>query len=69
MYGIYSVAFSMLAIAIRAYSFRRAKRWTWWALLIGNTLACVSAMTYDEIVGAVGPFELTEYLRLARASA
>ena len=39
--------------------------WAWWALLVGNTIAFVSAMTYDWTVGAIGPFELTEYLGLA----
>jgi hypothetical protein len=65
MYGIYIVAFSMLAMTIAAYGFRRGERWAWWALLVGNTLAWVSAMAYDQIVGAIGPFELTEYLGLA----
>ena len=65
MYGIYIVAFSMMAIAIAAYAFRHGERWAWWTLLVGNTLAWVSAMTYDQIVGAIGPFELTEYLGLA----
>ena len=65
MYGIYIVAFSILAIAIAARSFRRGERWAWWALLVGNTIAFISAMTYDRIVGAIGPFEMTEYLVLA----
>jgi hypothetical protein len=65
MYGIYIVAFSIMAIAIAANSFRRGERWAWWALLIGNSIAWLSAMTYDQIVGAIGPFELTEYLGLA----
>jgi hypothetical protein len=65
MYGIYIVAFSLLAMAIAAYSFRRGDRWAWWALLIGNTIAWPSAMAYDLTVGAIGPFELTEYLGLA----
>jgi hypothetical protein len=34
-------------------------------LLFGNTIALVSAMRYDWIVNAVGPFELSEYLGLA----
>ena len=38
---------------------------SWWALLVGNTIAFASAMTYDRIVNAIGPFELTEYLGLA----
>jgi hypothetical protein len=65
MYGIYGVAFSLLAIAIAANSFRRGERWAWWALLVGNTITYVGAMTYDQIVGAVGPLEATEYLGLA----
>lgn len=65
MYGIYGVAFSLLAIAIAANGFRRGERWAWWALLVGNTITYVGAMAYDQIVGAVGPFELTEYLGLA----
>lgn len=65
MYGLYGVAFSLLAIAIAANSFRRGESWAWWALLVGNTITYVGAMTYDQIVRAVGPFELTEYLGLA----
>jgi hypothetical protein len=65
MYGIYIVAFSLMAIAIAAFAFRRGERWAWWALLVGNTIAWVSAMSYDRIVGAIGPFEMTEYLGLA----
>ena len=65
MYGIYIVAFSSLAIAIAATAYRRGERWAWWTLLVGNTVAWISAMTYDQIVGAIGPFELTEYLGLA----
>ena len=34
-------------------------------LLVGNTIALVSAMTYDRTVNAIGPFELSEYLGLA----
>ena len=39
-------------------------RWAWWGLLVGNTVAFVSAMTYDRVVGAIGPFEWSEYLGL-----
>jgi hypothetical protein len=65
MYGIYIVAFSVLAMAIAANGFRRGERWAWWALLVGNTIAFVAAMAYDRIVGAIGPFEMSEYLVLA----
>jgi hypothetical protein len=65
MYGIYGVGLSLLAIAIAANGFRRGERWAWWALLAGNTIGYGAAMVYDQIVGAIGPFELSEYLGLA----
>jgi hypothetical protein len=65
LYGVFCVVFGLMAIAVAVTAFRRGERWAWWALLVGNTVAYVSAMTYDQIVNAVGPFELTEYLGLA----
>jgi len=65
MYGIFNVVFSLMAIAITVTAFRRGEGWAWWALLLGNTVALVSAMMYDRTVNAIGPFELTEYLGLA----
>ena len=65
MYGIFNVVFSLMAIAITVTAFRRGDGWAWWALLVGNTIALVAAMTYDRTVHAIGPFELTEYLGLA----
>jgi len=65
MYGIFNVVFSLMAIAIAGTAFRRGEQWAWWALLVGNTVALVAAMTYDKVVNAIGPFELTEYLGLA----
>jgi hypothetical protein len=65
MYGVFNVVFGLMAIAITVTAFRRGERWAWWALLVGNTIAFVSAMTYDRTVNAIGPFELSEYLGLA----
>jgi hypothetical protein len=65
MYGVFNVAFGLMALAITVTAFRRGERWAWWALLVGNTIALVSAMTYDRIVNAIGLFELSEYLGLA----
>jgi hypothetical protein len=63
-YGMYNVAFGLVASAVVVTAFRRGDRWAWWALLAGNTIALVSAMIYDRIVNAIGPFELSEYLGL-----
>ena len=63
-YGAYCAVIGMLGVAIAMTAFRRGERWAWWALLIGNTIALGSAMRYDWLVHAIGPFELTEYLGL-----
>jgi hypothetical protein len=65
MYGVFNVVFALMAIAIAVTAFRRRERWAWWTLLVSNTIAYVSAMTYDWTVNAIGPFELSEYLGLA----
>lgn len=65
MYGIYNVLFGLLSGAIAVTAFRRGEHWAWWTLLVGNTVALLSAITYDRTVNAIGPFELTEYLGLA----
>jgi hypothetical protein len=65
MYGLYCVLFGFMGSAVAVTAFRRGERWAWWVLLVGNTVALVSAMTYDKTVNAIGPFELTEYLGLA----
>jgi hypothetical protein len=67
MYGIFNVAFGLIASAIAVTAFRRGDAWAWWALLVGDTITLVSAMTYDRTVHAIGPFEVTEYLGLALA--
>jgi hypothetical protein len=54
VFGAYNVAFGFLGIAVAATAFRRGETWAWWALLIANTLAYGSAMTYDRIVGFIG---------------
>ena len=65
VYGAYCRGVRAAGGAVAATAFRRGDRWAWWALLVGNTIAFVSAMTYDWTVSAIGPFELTEYLGLA----
>ena len=65
MYGIYCVLFGLMGSAIAATAFRRGDRWAWWTLLVANTIAFATAMRYDWMVNAIGPFELTEYVGLA----
>lgn len=65
MYGVFNVAFGLMAVGVNVIAFRHGDIWAWWALLLGNTIAFASAMAYDRAVNAIGPFELSEYLGLA----
>jgi len=62
LFGALCAVFGLLGVLIAANAFRRGERWAWWALLVGNTIAYGAPMTYDRLVNAVGPFEMTEYL-------
>ena len=62
MYGIYCTLFGLLTTAIAVTAYRRGERWAWWALLVGNTVALLAAITMDKMSHAIGPLELTEYL-------
>jgi hypothetical protein len=64
LYGVFNVAFGFMASAVAVTAFRRGDTWAWWTLLAGNTIALVSAMTYDWTVNAIGPFEVSEYVGL-----
>jgi hypothetical protein len=64
MYGVFNLIVGLMGVAIIATAFRRGDAWAWWTLLVANTTALVSAMTYDATVNAIGPFELSEYLGL-----
>ena len=64
LHGTNCVLFGIMGSAITLTAFRRGERWAWWTLLVGNTLALGAAMTYDKVVNAIGPFEVTEYLGL-----
>lgn len=65
LFGTLCAVAGILGVFIAATAFRRGERWSWWALLIGNTLAYGAPMTYDRLVHAIGPFEMTEYLGIA----
>jgi hypothetical protein len=67
VFGAYNVAFGLLGIAVAATAFRRGEVWAWWALLVANTLAYGSAMTYDRMVGFIGTNEILEYVCLGAA--
>jgi hypothetical protein len=41
-------------------SFRRGEVWSWYALLIGNTIGYISPIIFDHTVGAINIFEQLE---------
>ena len=64
LYAMFCVLFGFMGSAIALTAFRRGERWAWWTLLVANTVGLLSAMTYDKLVHAIGPFEVTEYFGL-----
>ena len=42
--------------------FRNGDAWAWWTLVIGNTITFGAPMDYDQIVAAIGPFEVLVYV-------
>jgi hypothetical protein len=45
--------------------FRRGERWAWFTLLGGNVIGFGVPMTYDQITGAIGFFEILEFVAIA----
>ena len=45
MYGVYNVLFGVMGSVVAVTAFRHGERWAWWALLVGNTIALLAAMT------------------------
>ena len=47
LYSVFCVILGVMTVAITVTAFRRGDGWAWWALLVGNTMALVSAMRYE----------------------
>jgi hypothetical protein len=62
--GALNVAFAVGAITVALTSFRRGEMWSWFALLIGNTIGYGSPIAFDLTVGAIGVFEELEIILL-----
>jgi len=58
--GALNVAFAVVAISIVLTSFRKGETWSWYALLMGNTIGYVSPIVFDWTVGSIGVFEQLE---------
>jgi hypothetical protein len=65
MVGGLNVALGLTLIAIIVGPFRRGERWAWFTVLGGNMLGFGVPMTYDQITGAIGFFEVLEFVAIA----
>ncbi len=59
-----NVAAALPLIVIALTAFRAQQRWAWWTLLVGNTVALGAPMAYDQVTGAIGIFEVGEWVVL-----
>ena len=53
MFGAHMIVIAVLAIAITLKSFRRAERWSWYTLLVGNSFGWGSAIFFDFKTGSM----------------
>jgi hypothetical protein len=53
MFGAHMIVIAVLAIAITLKSFRSAKRWSWYTLLVGNSFGWGSAILFDFSTGQI----------------
>jgi hypothetical protein len=65
MVGGLNVALGSTFIALIVGPFRRGERWAWFTLLAGNVLGFGVPMAYDQITGAIGVFEVLEFVAIA----
>jgi hypothetical protein len=53
MFGAHMIALAVLIIAITLRSFRRGENWSWYTLLISNTLGWGSAIAFELTAGEI----------------
>jgi hypothetical protein len=49
-------------IVIAVTAFRTCYRWAWWTLAAGYTIALGAPIIYDQTTGAIGVFEVGEWI-------
>jgi hypothetical protein len=66
--GALNIATATPLLLITLTAFRGRQRWAWWTLLAGNTISFAAPITYDLTTGAIGVFEILEWVLLAAVS-
>ena len=62
--GGLNIALGVALAAIAMGPFRRGERWARWTLLLGNALGYGVPMAFDQVTGAIGVFEMLEFVAL-----
>ena len=52
-FGVFSIDLSVYGFAVTLMSFRRREHWSWYALLIGNTLSWIFSVGLTYILGEI----------------
>lgn len=60
--GGLNVGLGIVLTAITLVPYRRGERWAWFTVLFGNAIGFGVPMVYDRATGAIGPFEVAEYI-------
>jgi hypothetical protein len=63
--GGLNIALGITLIALIVGPYRRGERWAWFTLLAGNVIGFGAPMAYDQITGAIGFFEVLEFVAIA----
>jgi len=63
--GAFNAAFALGVISIALMSFRKGEVWSWYALLITNTVGYLAPITFDWTIGSIGIFEQLEMVFIA----
>jgi hypothetical protein len=63
--GALNIAAALPLCVLALTAFRARQRWAWWTLVTANTIAFGAPITYDFTTGAIGFFEMLEWVALA----
>lgn len=63
--GGLNIGLGLALIAVVVGAYRRGEGWAWFTVLAGNAIGFGVPMAYDQITGAVGAFEVLEFVAVA----
>lgn len=63
--GGLNIGLGLVLIAVVVGAYRRGERWAWFTILAGNAVGFGAPMAYDQVTGAIGTFEVLEFVAVA----